>query len=102
MAIADTLKKFRQSSTPSDMQDAPDAESQDAGPRMIKLSDEEMKSMGQAQAGQEVTAQVSGHVNDQGDFTIMSVEGLGGSSAGTPTPQEVMGVPSNPAMPSPS
>lgn len=89
MAIADTLKKFR--GAPADMKDAPDAESQDAGPRMIKLSDEEMKSMGEAQAGQEVTAQVSGHLNDQGDFTIMSVEGLGGASAGTPTPQDVMG-----------
>lgn len=79
MAIADVLKGMRSSGYSKKMEmpekeEKDDSES-DSGPRTIMLSDDEIKSLGQsAKPGEDVEIKISGKLENDGHFHIMSVE----------------------------
>lgn len=71
MPVSDVLKSFRKDGYGPE-KDSSDKE-ESAGPRMIKLTDDEKKSFGEGD-GSEVTCQVTGRYSD-GEFSVISVQG---------------------------
>jgi len=77
--VSGVLKGFRQSSEylkPKEKED----EKPEGGVRTFKLTDDEMKSL-QSNPGEEVTLQVSGKVEDDGHFHVMSVTSSDGQNS---------------------
>jgi hypothetical protein len=77
MAFSDSLKKMRASGYPGGDKEDDDDEKESSGSRILKLSDDEAKAAG-AKPGQEVKLQVSGTLEEDGHFHVMSVEPAGG------------------------
>ena|SRR5258708_1567597 len=77
MPAVDALKKFRTQGYGST--DAPtDPKESSAGPRVIKLTDEEVKGLAQyGQSGEEVTCEIHGRVNGS-ELAVTSVSAPGG------------------------
>jgi hypothetical protein len=76
MAIGDVLKNFRQSGYGE--KDSTDEESgEPSSSRILKLTDDEIKTIGETEPGTEVTCEVSGKLED-GSLRVMSVRGSGG------------------------
>ena len=72
MDISGALKKFR--SGPEE-----ESEEKSSGPRMIKLTDEEKKSLeGYGQPGEEIECTVRGRLGENGEFSVSSVSAPGG------------------------
>ena len=99
MAVSDVLKKFRSMPKPDEEDDYPEESS---SPRVIQLTNDEVKACGGYKPGADVELKVSGRIEDDNHFHIMSV-----SPSSTMPDQEmgnmaaqVAGV--DRAMPSPS
>ena len=73
MDISGALKKFR--SGPEE-----ESEEESSGPRMIKLTDEEKKSLEgySDQPGMEIECTVRGRLGENGEFSVSSVSAPGG------------------------
>ena len=95
MAVADTLKKFR-SQDYGPKGDAPEEGSEDAPetPRTIRLTDDEAKSLQpfQVHPGEEIVLEVSGKLEDDGHFHVMSVKYANPSGMGDEDAAKVAGV----------
>lgn len=90
MAVSDVLQKMRGSDYGSDKEDD-ESESPSPARRVLKLSDDEVKSLGESKPGEQVTLQVTGKL--EGDhFHVMSVEGAGGGM-GMEEAAQVAGIP---------
>jgi hypothetical protein len=105
MPISDVLKNMRSSGFP-ERKEEDDSDDQESTPRTILLSDDEMKSIGEIKPGEEVKIEVSGRLEEDGHFHVMSVEsgttmpdqemkGMAAAVAGVPVTQDR-------TMPSPS
>jgi hypothetical protein len=74
MPISGVLQGFRKGGY-GEKPSSPEKEKDGGGgPRLIKLTDDEAKSIGQGQPGGEVTVQVSGRLEGS-SLTVMSVQG---------------------------
>lgn len=78
MPVSDVLKNFRGSGY---SQEPEGKEKGGDGPRVIRLTDDEMKEVSQyanAKPGEEVTCEISGRLEKDGHFHVMSVRPTGG------------------------
>lgn len=101
MAVSEVLKNFRNKdygsgSSKSDKNDS-------GGPRIIKLTDDEMKELQSYQKGpgEEQQCLVTGRLGDSGDFSVTSVHSPNGESTmpdQDQMAQEVMGKMGQPPM----
>lgn len=107
MPFSDVLQSFRKSGYGPDKSEKKD---ESGGPRLIKLTDEEVKDLQSYQngSGEEQTCEVTGRLGSNGEFSVISVRNPGGGS-GMGNEDEmaaaVMGkspVMQNQTMPSPS
>ena len=98
MAIQDVLKGMRSSGYPP-ADEKEEEGSDNSSPRTIMLSDDEVKAVGAAQPGKEMKIQVSGRLEEDGHFHVMSVErattmpdqemkGMAAEVAGVPMTQD--------------
>lgn len=81
MPVSDVLKGFR-SSGYEKKEDAPqEKEKESSGVRTLKLTDDEAKEIAgyQQGPGQELTCEITGKLEDDGHFHVMSVHLPGGS-----------------------
>lgn len=112
MPVSDVLKNMRDSGYGDKPGAKPADDSSESSPamsRVIKLTDDEMKSLeGSAGApGEEMTLTVTGKLEEDGSFSVMNVgaEGGGPDDAAKQVADGVLGVPpmmQNQTMPSPS
>lgn len=84
MPVSDVLKNFRQGDYGK--KDIPEEKESSDGPRMIKLTDEEVKELQgyQKAPGEEQQCLVSGRLGEDGKFSVVSVH----SPEGGPGPNE--------------
>ena len=106
MPVSDVLKNFRATDYGKDpgAVDSPDPENPE-GPRSIKLTDEEAKELeGYGEPGTEQQCLVTGRLDDNGEFTVISVHAPGSSAPGDENEMaaQVMGKMGMPPSPSPS
>ena len=76
MPVSDVLKNFRQSGYSKEKES-----DEHASPRVIKLTDDEIKEVSQYSGGEpggEVKCEVSGRLEKDGHFHVMSVHTSGG------------------------
>lgn len=76
MPVSDVLKSFRKGGYSPEKPTSEPAEAT-GGPRIITLTDEEAKTLGQGQPGGDVSLEVSGRLEGT-SFTVMSVKPAGG------------------------
>lgn len=91
MSVSNALNRMRESAYGSKPDMTSPEKGSESGVRMFKLSDEEMGSMGKdMKPGQEITLQVSGRLEEDGHFHVMSVSGPSGSPEGMDGMKEEM------------
>jgi len=103
MPVSEVLQGLRKGGY-GEKPSSPEKGKDGGGPRLIKLTDDEAKSLGQGQPGGEVTAQVTGRLEGS-SLTVMSVQGSSTMPDQEGMAAQVAGqapVMQNQTMPSPS
>ena len=91
MSAADMLEKFRKDGYGSDPDKKVDEDGyeKNSTSRIIKLSDDEVKMIGDRQPGDDITLKVSGNLEEDGHFHVMTVS-LDAPTEGDQDPEKQM------------